>query len=590
MSVILNRDVYAPSAYLARGMESFLIYAKNEQDPFLYWTNGLTAKFLGLAVFPLVLASEFMAEPFFLAKDVIAYQLGVKSGLENLVSTISRIKKLALGILCTPLSIMAADAVSYLFLQKTFVDNHIAPFGVEKLYGITTQKSIQKPGTVEEVREIVLKAKEEKRKISIIGSGMSQGEQIVPVDVNDMVIELSKLNSVKFIENGQNNLVKVGAGATWEEVLLKINKRGASIIVKQASDIFSVGGSIGINCHGWEHASGAIASTVESLEIIDAEGNLRFLSREKDPELFGCMFGTLGYFGVIVSATLRVSDNIELKEKAEPCPIEDFHERYVKDFKKDPNKPLLIGRLNINKNPLQTLYVNTFEATDKKERLITSDLKLESVRGERIERIFLNALGHLPDYLYAKLADVFWNREVKIMTKEQKQASRNEIMHFGIKSFFQLHQSDLYTQWLQEFFVAEENLPDFLKFLGEILEKNGVRLLNASIRPTPKDEISILPYAEKNRYAIVISFHQLKTKKQIEKTRKWIEEVQEHLLEKGDKWYQAYMPYATQEQFERCYGMEMVDKMRDLKKKHDKDNLFSNRHTVKYFDKKEGIE
>ncbi|MBS0627323.1 MAG: BBE domain-containing protein, partial [Verrucomicrobia bacterium] len=336
-------------------------------------------------------------------------------------------------------------------------------------------------------------------------------------------------------------------------------------------------------CHGWEHALGTIASTIESLKIIDANGDLRILSKEKDPELFGCMFGTMGYFGIIVSATLRLSDNVELEEKAELCPIEEFHNKYTKEIKDNPDKPLLIGRLNVNRNPLQTLYINTFETTEHKERLITSGLKFESARGRTAERIFLAALGHLPDYIYTKLSDVFWEREVRIMAKEHRVASRNEIMHFGIKSFFQLHQSNLYTQWLQEFFIAEENLSDFLKYLGETLERNEVRLLNASIRPTPKDEISILPYAEKNRYAIVISFHQLKTKKQIEKTQKWIEEVQGYLLEKGDKWYQAYMPYATQEQFERCYGIETVDKMRKLKKKYDPDNLFSNRHTVKYF-------
>lgn len=45
------------------------------------------------------------------------------------------------------------------------------------------------------------------------------------------------------------------------------------------------------------------------------------------------------------------------------------------------------------------------------------------------------------------------------------------------------------------------------------------------------------------------------------------------------------MPYATQNEFERCYGVDTVDNMRALKKKHDPENLFSNGHTAKYFDK-----
>lgn len=50
------------------------------------------------------------------------------------------------------------------------------------------------------------------------------------------------------------------SGAIWEHIQIEANKRGKSVIVKQASDLFSVRGSIGINCHGWAHKYGAISS------------------------------------------------------------------------------------------------------------------------------------------------------------------------------------------------------------------------------------------------------------------------------------------------------------------------------------------
>ena len=61
----------------------------------------------------------------------------------------------------------------------------------------------------------------------------------------------------------------------------------------------------------------------------------------------------------------------------------------------------------------------------------------------------------------------------------------------------------------------------------------------------------------------------------------------EYLLSQGDIYYQAYMPFTTQEQFERAYGKERVAKMRELKQKYDPENLFSNAHTKKYYDQKE---
>jgi FAD/FMN-containing dehydrogenase len=47
----------------------------------------------------------------------------------------------------------------------------------------------------------------------------------------------------------------------------------------------------------------------------------------------------------------------------------------------------------------------------------------------------------------------------------------------------------------------------------------------------------------------------------------------------------AYMPFATQEEFESIYGIEAIQKLRAAKQAFDPDNTFSNAHTQKYFDK-----
>ena len=159
-----------------------------------------------------------------------------------------------------------------------------------------------------------------------------------------------------------------------------------------------------------------------------------------------------------------------------------------------------------------------------------------------------------------------------------RKLTRNEALHPPINSFNMLHHSNLQAQWLQEYFVTEEHLPHFLRFLGATLKANDVRLINATIRPTPKDPISILPYAEKDRHAVVICFAQEKTNQAMEKTRQWIQKVNAHLLDQGDIYYQAYMPDTSREQFESCYGKQRVANLRRLKLKYDPEHRFGNAH------------
>ena len=57
--------------------------------------------------------------------------------------------------------------------------------------------------------------------------------------------------------------VRVGAGATWHELLDALDREGWSIAVMQSNDDFTIGGSISVNCHGWQPKSPPIADTVQ---------------------------------------------------------------------------------------------------------------------------------------------------------------------------------------------------------------------------------------------------------------------------------------------------------------------------------------
>jgi len=304
-----------PVATVSRGIEDLVIKGLNSKSYLMKGACAVLSRVISLTVFPIFLLLE-------LTFSRIPKALLAIGNSEKFHRKLDKAAKYFFAIFTSPLGLHSPEGVSGFFL-KTPPSHEVRPFGVEAVYGQKVDQ-ITYPKSILELQQLVRQAKEQKKQISIMGAGMSQGTQTVPHNSSQIVICLKHLNSISLAPDGQT--AQVQAGATWEQLQIALNNQGKSSIVKQASDIFSIGGSIGINCHGWAHEYGALSSTVESLEIIDASGEFRRLSPAD--EQFRCMFGTLGYFGIVVSASLKVTDNVPLIQKATEIHIDDFHAHY----------------------------------------------------------------------------------------------------------------------------------------------------------------------------------------------------------------------------------------------------------------------
>lgn len=565
-----------PTATLSRGIENLVIYGEHSNRVVKIGCD-MTARIISAIVFPIFLTSELI----FKRCPKVIHSVGTEKFQQKVDKALGYFLAIIPSIV---LGIYSPALVPGFFLKRQKTDREICPFGVERVFGKTIEEPICYPKSIQDVQNCV---RQTSNKISVIGAGMSQGVQTIPKDSKGLVIDTRYLNRIQV----NQNTMTVEAGATWEQVQLALDQVNKSAIVKQASDLFSIGGSIGINCHGWAHEYGAISKTVQSLKVVDAKGDLRVLNRPRqgvplqdltdDEKLFKCMFGTLGYFGIIVEATLEIVDNEMVTETMVEVDASRFFEVYNQQTP-GGRTPLFGGRLTLDMlegDPLRTICMNGYQ---KCEAVVNRPIVKEPKWGTRVQRIGLTLFSHLPDVCVTRFISYFWKQNKAAMSSNQV-LTRNEALHPPINMFKMLYHSDLHTEWLQEYFIKQEHLVDFLKFLGKILKENHVRLINATIRPTPKDEISILPYAEQDRYGVVICFAQKKTEAEILKTKTWIEKVNAYLVENQGIFYQAYMPYASKEQFEACYGKERVEQMRELKAHFDPQSVFGNAHTAKYY-------
>jgi FAD/FMN-containing dehydrogenase len=98
---------------------------------------------------------------------------------------------------------------------------------------------------------------------------MSQGKQVISNKDWNVVINTSKLNQIWI--DPKLKIAKVGAGASWSELQKEANEYGLAVRVMQASNIFSIGGSISANCHGWDHKPGCLRNTLINMTLVNAE-------------------------------------------------------------------------------------------------------------------------------------------------------------------------------------------------------------------------------------------------------------------------------------------------------------------------------
>ena len=114
------------------------------------------------------------------------------------------------------------------------------------------------------------------------------------------------------------NILTVGSGAVWADILPYLDAHGRSVAVMQSNNSFTVGGSLSVNCHGWQAGNGPFVTTVESFRLMTADGEVRTCSRGENAELFGLVAGGYGLFGVVLDVRLRVVPNVRYRRSRGP--------------------------------------------------------------------------------------------------------------------------------------------------------------------------------------------------------------------------------------------------------------------------------
>lgn len=163
--------------------------------------------------------------------------------------------------------------------------------------------------------------------LAVMGARHAMGGQ--PFLDGGAVLDMGELVRVRRFD-AERGLVEVEAGRRWPELVQNLLARqgGASarwgIRQKQTGgDRLSLGGAVAVNAHGRGLAMGPLVEDVEELELVDATGRVRRLSRANDRELFRLVVGGYGLFGVVTAVVLRLVERRVMERCVALCDAED---------------------------------------------------------------------------------------------------------------------------------------------------------------------------------------------------------------------------------------------------------------------------
>lgn len=453
-------------------------------------------------------------------------------------------------------------------VQPLFVP-HKPPKGIKSGGGHqhAPDARIEYPETVEKLQAIVREASAKGHKIMPVGAGFSQGKQFIPQGTareEAVVVDLRHLNTIQI--NSDDKVATVGAGVRWIDLQLQADKHRLALQTMQASNVFSVGGSIGTNIHGWNIRSGVLSNTLVSIDIINASGEKQTLKPED--RLFHHVCGGLGLFGIVVSAKIKLTDNVLQKEIGTQVRMGDYVKHFREKVQPNPNITMHLFRLSLDKNDLLGSGIAVdYLTSDNPQPVTTPDLTPENLHGTRLNRISVT-LANMSPYLRSR----YWDNECKrLLANNSPPLTTNAIMQPPINAMFNGSVSE--AEWLQEYFLPEETLREFVQALGRILTTNQVALINASVRFVIKHEKSPFSYAhDGDRFAVVLCWNQSLRPSDLVIAEKWLREAQEAAIHFQGTYYLPYQHVSNPDHFHAAYPHAMS--AMELKRLVDPHELF----------------
>jgi FAD/FMN-containing dehydrogenase len=416
---------------------------------------------------------------------------------------------------------------------------------------------IVRPAGINDVREEILRAKQSDDGgggLAICGGRHAMGGQQFGSDC--LLLDMTGMNRAIALDE-ERGLLTMEAGAMWPDVVratreLARGEQQHAIRQKQTgADTLTLGGAVACNAHGRGLLMGPIGEDVESLTLVDADGEVVECSRDRDAELFRLVIGGYGLFGVIGRVTLRLcprrklqrlvdiididdAANAVYRRVAEGCVYGDF--QYAIDSRDDSF--LRRGVMACYRTAPDGAAVD-----DDTENLTKEDWLLLLELAHRHKAV---AFSKYAQHYLATHGRVYWSDTMQLSTYipdyAEFLASRG-LMGDGVRE----------SLVIGEQCVPPERIIEFLERSRSVLRETGVEDIYGTIRSIRRDQTSFLPWAREDFACVIFNLRTPHTAAGIERTHETFRKLTDASLDLGGGFYLTYHRAATRAQVNRAY-------------------------------------
>jgi FAD/FMN-containing dehydrogenase len=473
----------------------------------------------------------------------------------------------------TTLMLQAPPSPQVPFEQVGGTINDASHLNKTSVYGIV------KVTSVDDITKALQFARDHNLKVTAAGQRHSMGGQSFVQD--GVVLDMRGFNQLRL--DKEHKILNVQTGATWKQVQIFLDAQGLSVKAMQSINIFTVGGTLSVNAHGVAHNPGPIASTVRRFHIMLANGEIRTASATENPELFRSALGGYGLMGVILDVDLDVVDNEMYVWKTNYMDYKDFATYYQKNVEGNAEIGLAYGRLSMSPSTyLAETALHTYERIP--ESVPVQPLKPPGFVW--LDRFVINfsktgGFGRRVRWALEKYGEprlhTCLTRNQAMSREEGCLVSRNQEMYDSM-DYLENRLRD--TDILQEYFIPQQRMPEFVDGLHRVVVANGANLINVTIRIVHKDTITALPYAREDMFAYVLYFNQKFNDQESQILQKTSTELIDLSLALNGTYYLPYQLFYSPVQLRKAYPD--FDRFVAAKKLYDPSELFTNKFYEKY--------